>query len=164
MKKDKSGEAPGELFWLRVRVEAAGYERPPLLDAVRTNTIGATQAQTQRDEVLGGSSGRPDQIFPLAFTPVLNGTLRLEVDEGQGFQPWTQVADFFASTADDSHFVLNRTTGEVRFGDGEHGRIPVGSIDNPDGNIVARLYRYGGGTKRTAPPRPPPHLPTGPAA
>ncbi len=150
MKKDKIGEAPGELFWLRVRVEAAGYERPPLLDAVRTNTIGATQAQTQRDEVLGGSSGRPDQIFPLAFTPVLNGTLRLEVDEGQGFQPWTQVADFFASTADDSHFVLNRTTGEVRFGDGEHGRIPVGSIDNPDGNIVARLYRYGGGKKGNA--------------
>jgi predicted phage baseplate assembly protein len=60
------------------------------------------------------------------------------------------VADFFASTADDSHFVLNRTTGEVRFGDGEHGRIPVGSIDNPDGNIVARLYRYGGGKKGNA--------------
>jgi predicted phage baseplate assembly protein len=150
IKKDKMGEAPEELFWLRVRVAAAGYERPPLLDAVRTNTIGVTQAQTQRDEVLGGSSGRPDQIFTLAFTPVLDGTLRLEVDEGQGFQPWMQVADFFASTAEDSHFVLNRTTGEVRFGDGEHGRIPVGNIENPDGNIVARLYRYGGGKKGNA--------------
>lgn len=150
MKKDKMGEAPEELFWLRVRVESAGYERPPLLDAVRTNTIGATQAQTQRDEVLGGSSGQPDQIFQLAFTPVLAGTLRLEVDEGQGFQPWMQVTDFFASTAEDSHFVLNRTTGEVRFGDGEHGRIPVGNIEIPDGNIVARFYRYGGGKKGNA--------------
>jgi predicted phage baseplate assembly protein len=150
MKKDKMGEAPEDLFWLRVRVESAGYELPPLLDAVRTNTIGATQAQTQRDEVLGGSSGQPDQIFQLAFRPVLAGTLRLEVDEGQGFQPWMQVTDFFASTAEDSHFVLNRTTGEVRFGDGEHGRIPVGNIENPDGNIVARLYRYGGGKKGNA--------------
>ena len=150
MKKDKMFEAPEEFFWMRVRVARAGYERPPLLDAVRTNTIGATQAQTQRDEVLGGSSGRPNQIFQLAFTPVLNGTLQLEVDEGQEFQPWTQVADFFASTDEDSHFALNRTTGEVRFGDGKHGRIPVGNVDNPDGNIVARVYRYGGGKKGNA--------------
>lgn len=147
IKTDKMGDAPENLFWMRVRIDRPGYERPPLLDAVRTNTIGATQAQTQRDEVLGGSSGRPDQIFQLAFTPVLDGTLRLEVDEGETFQPWTQVTDFFASTADDTHFVLNRTTGEVRFGNGEHGRIPVGNLDNPDGNIVARIYRYGGGKK-----------------
>jgi predicted phage baseplate assembly protein len=145
IKKDKMGDAPEELFWIRVRVARAGYERAPLLDAVRTNTVGATQAQTQRDEVLGGSSARPDQVFRLAFTPVLDSTLRLEVDEGGGFQPWRQVADFFASTDQDIHFVLNRTTGEVRFGDGEHGRIPVANVDNPDGNIVARVYRYGGG-------------------
>jgi hypothetical protein len=152
MEKDKMGGAPEELFWMRARIALAGYERPPLLDAVRTNTIGATQAQTQRDEVLGGSSGRPDQIFNLAFTPVLDGTLRLEVDEGQGFKPWTRVADFFASTPADAHFVLNRTAGEVRFGGGEHGRIPVGNLDDPDGNIVARIYRYGGGKNGNAGP------------
>jgi predicted phage baseplate assembly protein len=143
-------DAPEELFWMRVRIDRAGYERAPQLDAVRPNTIGVTQAQTQRDEVVGGSTGRPDQTFRLAFTPVLKGTLHLEVDEGQGFEPWVEVEDFFASKRDDTHFVLNRTTGEIRFGDGEHGRIPVANVDNPDGNIVARLYRYGGGKKGNA--------------
>jgi predicted phage baseplate assembly protein len=147
IKKDKIGDAPEDLFWIRVRVEKAGYERPPILDAVRLNTIAVTQAQTQRDEVLGGSSGRPDQTFRVAFAPVLEGTLQLEVDEGQDFQKWQEVADFFASKSSDPHFVLNRTTGEVRFGDGEHGRIPVGNVANPDGNIVARNYRFGGGKK-----------------
>src|SRR5207249_247385 len=145
MQKDKMGDVPEELFWIRVRVATPGYERPPQLESVRINTIGATQAQTQRDEVLGGSSGWPRQSFQLAFKPVLDKTLRLEVDEGEGFQDWTQVDDFFSSKPDDTHFVLNRTTGEVRFGDGEHGRIPVANIDNPDTSIVAREYRYGGG-------------------
>jgi len=55
------------------------------------------------------------------------------------------VSDFFDSGPDDPHFLLNRTTGEVRFGDGEHGRIPVANPANPNANIVAREYRYGGG-------------------
>ena len=147
IKKSKMGGAPDDLFWIRLRVKNAGYERPPILDAVRLNTIAATQAQTQRDEVLGGSSGRPDQTVHLAFTPVLDGTLQLEVDEGPGFEQWEEVGDFFASNSNDPHFVLNRTTGDVRFGDGEHGRIPVGNAANVDSNIVARTYRYGGGKK-----------------
>jgi predicted phage baseplate assembly protein len=154
IQKDKMGEATDNLFWIRVRIERPGYERAPLLDAVRINTVSATQAQTQRDEVLGGSSGRPNQVFQLAFKPVLADSLRLEIDEGQGFRPWNKVSDFFASTADDNHFVLNRTTGEVQFGDGQHSRIPIANLDNPDSSIVARVYRYGGGkTGNIAPGR-----------
>jgi predicted phage baseplate assembly protein len=147
LKKGKKGAAPEDLFWIRVRVARAGYERAPELDAVRTNTIGVTQAQTQRDEILGGSNGRPDQTLQLAFRPVLKGTLRLEVQEGLEFEPWIELEDFFASTDKDKVFVLNRTTGEIRFGNGKHGRIPVANPDNPDANIVARKYRYGGGKK-----------------
>lgn len=150
MKTDNTfGDPLESLFWLRVRVARAGYERAPLLDSVRTNTIGATQAQTQRDEIVGGSNGRPDQVLRLAFKPVLKGTLRLEVQEGLEFEPWIEVEDFFASTGQDKHFVLNRTTGDIVFGNGEHGRIPVANPDNPDANIVAREYRYGGGKKGT---------------
>ena len=46
----------------------------------------------------------------------------------------------------DRHYVLNRTTGEVRFGDGRNGAIPIANVANPGANVVARRYRYGGGT------------------
>jgi len=74
----------------------------------------------------------------------LAGTMVLEVDEGEGFVPWTEVPDPFGSDPDDTHYMLNRSTGEVRFGDGIRGRIPVANLANPQ-NIRATTYRVGGG-------------------
>lgn len=144
-KRDTISPAPESLFWLRVRVVTASYEHVPYLDAVVPNVVGITQAQTQRDEVLGGTTGRPNQTFKLAFAPVLAESLVLEIDEGDGFRRWTEVRDFFGSGPDQAQYAVNRTTGEVRFGSGEAGRIPVGNIQNPDSNVVAREYRHGGG-------------------
>ena len=106
------------LYWIRARIERSQYERPPKLLAIRTNTIAVRQAETVRDEVLGGSNGRRDQVFRLASAPVLRDTLRLEIDEGSGPEIWTRVDDFFGSGPADLHYMLNRTTGEIRFGDG----------------------------------------------
>jgi predicted phage baseplate assembly protein len=103
--------------------------------------------ETVRDEVLGGSTGRPNQAFRLTNVPVLAGSLQLEVDQGSGPEIWTQVDDFLASSGRDEHYVLNRTTGEIRFGDGRNGAIPIANVNNPGANVVARTYRYGGGTK-----------------
>lgn len=133
------------LYWLRARLNKTSYENPPLLQAVRTNTVPATQAETASDEVLGGSDGEPNQVFTLANTPVIAGSLRLEVDEGDGFEAWTEVADFFSSNPTDKVYRLNRTTGDVLFHDGVNGAIPAINVDNLDGNIVAREYRFGGG-------------------
>ena len=47
--------------------------------------------------------------------------------------------------------MLNRTTGEIRFGDGFHGAIPVANPANPGANVVAAEYRYGGGTHGNVP-------------
>lgn len=49
--------------WLRFRLAADG--KPPLarLRGIHPNTVWASQAQTLRDEVLGSSSGEPDQAF-----------------------------------------------------------------------------------------------------
>jgi predicted phage baseplate assembly protein len=47
---------------------------------------------------------------------------------------------------------LNRATGVVRFGDGLHGRIPVANPRLPTGNVVARRYRHGGGTRGNVAP------------
>ena len=114
------------LYWIRGRVERSQYERPPKLLAIRTNTVAARQAETLRDEVLGGSNGRRDQVFRLANAPVLRDTLRLEIDEGNGYAVWTRVDDFFGSSPTDQHYALNRTTGEVRFGDGVQRQHPGG--------------------------------------
>lgn len=145
MVKAKIGEIEDAHFWIRARLAGGSFDAAPSLLAVRTNTIGVTQAETIREEVLGGSDGSPNQTFQLADAPVLAGTLRLEVHEGEDFEPWTRVDDFFGSGPDDPHYVLNRTTGEIEFGDGENGRIPVANVKFPTSSVVAREYRVGGG-------------------
>lgn len=151
-----------EVFWLRARVAAGGYERAPQVDAVLLNTVTATQAVTVRDEILGGSTGQPRMRFQLAETPVVepevpervvrsDGTVvevrgvRLEIDEGDGFEVWQQVGDFGSSGPDDPHFTCDHTTGEIVTGDGDNGRIPLVNEQLLRSNVVARSYRVGGG-------------------
>jgi predicted phage baseplate assembly protein len=133
-------------YWIRARLDQSNYQLPPRLLAVRTNTASATQAQTIAFEILGGSNGRPDQVFTTSSKPILDGTMVLDVDEGEGFVTWTLVPDFFGSGPDDMHYVLDRSTGEVRFGDGKQGRIPVASVGDPQ-NVRATSYRVGGGQR-----------------
>jgi predicted phage baseplate assembly protein len=147
IKPDRIGAEPAPHAWIRARVERAQYERPPSLRAVRTNTVTALQAETVSDEVVGGSDGGRDQVFALSRTPVLARSLALEVDEGSGFLAWQEVDDLAGAGADDPVYVLNRTSGELRFGDGVNGRIPTANPANAGGNIVARSYRVGGGTQ-----------------
>jgi predicted phage baseplate assembly protein len=138
---------PASLYWIRARVEKSQYERTPPILAIRTNTMRLTQMETVRDEVLGGSNGRREQVFRVANTPVLADSLMLEIDQGSGFEPWAEVDDFFGAGPDDNVYALNRSTGEIRFGDGFHGAIPVANVANPGANVLAREYRYGGGTQ-----------------
>ena len=162
------GNVPDNLFWIRARVDSASYEMPPQLSAIRTNTISATQAITFTDEVLGTSNGLPNQSFQVANTPVMvldtpvqvanpDGTkvsvtsLRLEIDEGQGFMVWQEVEDFFSSGPNDRVFTLDRNTGVITTGTGEHGRIPVINQLNSAPNVIARSYRAGGGNQGNVP-------------
>lgn len=147
MRKAVVGAVAEPRYWIRARLAGGSYEGAPRVSSVRTNTVAVVQAETITDEVLGGSDGRPNQVFKLANAPVLAGTLRLEIDEGDGYQPWTRVDDFFGAKPDDTVYVLDRTSGEVRFGDGVSGAIPVGNVSNPAANVVAREYRTGGGKR-----------------
>ena len=148
MQREKFAESE-ELYWIRARLERGIGEKLPKLLTIKTNTVEAIQAETVRDEVLGGSDGRPNQTFRLANRPVLHDTLVLEVDQGEiepdAEKQWTRVDDFFGSKPNDQHYVLNRTTGEIHCGDGRNGAIPVGNVENPGANVVAREYRFGGG-------------------
>ncbi len=146
MLRSPMGKIASPHYWIRARLTERAYQNAPTLFAIRTNTVSAVQAETIDGEILGGSNGRPEQVLRLANMPVLDGTLTLVVDEGDGEQVWQEVADFFASGPDDTHYAPNRTTGEIRFGDGRQGRIPVAN-PNRRANIIARQYRFGGGLR-----------------
>jgi len=145
MARKAFGSNPESLYWIRARINGGRYEKTPSLLAIRTNTVGVTQAITVRDEVLGTSSGRPDQVFTLADKPVLSGSLQLEINEGEGPEMWTEVQDFFGRGPLEKIYALNRSTGEIRFGNGEEGAIPLANLNDPGANIIARIYRWGGG-------------------
>jgi hypothetical protein len=63
----------------------------------------------------------------------------LALDSGNGFEAWEEVAGFESSGPDDRHFVLDRDSGRVSFGDGTSGRRP------PAGACFRLVYRTGGG-------------------
>ena len=143
------GKIPDPRFWLRARLASGTYAagRSPQIDFVRFNVAPAINLSTIREDVLGESEGVPDQFFLLRRKPVSPGTLELVVEiADQKPEQWTQVEDLLASGPDSPHFVLNANKGEVRFGDGRKGRIPPASAV-----IVARQYRFGGGTAGNVP-------------
>lgn len=140
-------------FWMRYRIDqilGGGFETVPRVEDVLLNTIGATNAVTITDELLGASHGTPNQKFKLANTPVLLDRFDLQVNEGEGFASWQIVRDFASSKRNDLHFMLAPGTGEVTFGDGEHGKIPGRLTESTDPehdlpNIKVAIYRWGGG-------------------
>jgi len=140
------GKVTDKRHWIRARVDRSGYESAPQLLAIRTNTVMATQADTIEFETVGGSDGQLDQVLTLGSTPVIAGSLELQVDEGSGFETWQEQPDFFGSGPDDKHYVLNRSTGEIRFGNGIQARVPVANPRTP-ANFRARQYRIGGGVR-----------------
>ncbi len=135
-------------MWLRARLSVSQYERAPQLLVVRTNTVAVEQAETIRDEVLGGSDGSRNQTFQLGNKPVVAGSLKLEIEQSsQGYDLWTEVDDLSGAGPQDFVYVLDRSTGTIRTGDGVHGDIPVAYVANPAANVVARVYRTGGGKR-----------------
>ncbi len=164
------GDTP--LRWLRLRIVFGQYAKSPSLSFIKLNMAQAIAARTIRNEILehvtaitnvaqrfGNTRMRVNQ------TPVLAGSLILEVDEG-GFdlgptlgelpeetdgavdqgatskaKRWQEVDDLSQFGPDDRVYLLDRASGEVTFGDGINGQsVPVGFR-----NVRAVSYRVGGG-------------------
>ena len=126
------------------------------------NAVWASAAETLTRELLGSSQGEPNLTVFLARPPVLRDTLELRVREPLGDEErqqlraddenrvlsnveglrgdwvlWKQVPDPGDEAADARVYALDEGTGEVRFGDGQHGMIPPIGLDS----IVAFTYR-----------------------
>ncbi|MET0458931.1 MAG: putative baseplate assembly protein [Ilumatobacteraceae bacterium] len=147
-------------YWMRARVlepepGQPTYRTSPQIRQIRVDSIGGSVTSEHSSaaprEVLGTSTGKPDQVFQTRNTPVLTRMPgeTVTVADGDVMTEWTEVPDFMESGPDDRHFVWNSTTGEIRFGplirypDGtsrQHGGTPrEGSL------IAATAYRFGGG-------------------
>ena len=164
------------LYWFRILDRSDGDDWSPALRGVLQNTTSATHGVTLENEVVGSSRGAPGQVFHALRTPILEGEILQvreadaapwepgwsgqeasadevesgEIGTGAGaavWRRWHAVSDLLGSRQDDHHYVLDRQTGEVRFGDGRRGRIPPAGR----GNIRLRRYRIGGGAHGNKP-------------
>jgi len=170
-------EFGAERHWLRLRRRAGLYTFEPRLRRVLLNTAMASQAVTFRDEVLGSSDASEGQRFRTTQAPVLSGQqlevreaeppdaeewAKHACEEGHDalapaadpvagpgavWVRWHEVTDFYASGPRDRHYVLDRLTGVVSFGDGVSGRVPP----HGSGNVRLSLYRTGGGAAGNRP-------------
>ncbi len=74
-------------------------------------------------EFYGFGSGLPGQSLALQNSPVANGIVKLWTITKGIAEEWIQKPDFDASGRSDAHFTVNATTSEIKFGDGERGRV-----------------------------------------
>lgn len=134
------------LFWLRAfrRQDEQAFDRVLWVGA---NATGVVQVKRAQPEFLGTGTAQAEQTLRLVHSPVVAGTLVLEVEEADGWTPWTEVDGFHASTDADRHYMVDLEAGVVRFGNGTQGMAPqIGQ------RIRAREYRHGGGVAGNVPP------------
>lgn len=155
----------GELFgntrtWLRLTPKSAAQWTPSIRGAY-LNAVYAAAKETLTREPVGSADGSPNLTVRLARPPVLRDTLELRVREPLGEEErealiaidanlvvsdpegltgdwvlWREVLDPDDAGPSDRVYALDDETGEIRFGDGIHGRIPPIGVDS----IVAFGY------------------------
>jgi hypothetical protein len=136
--------------WVRLALPAprSATDPSPSLRALTFNAVSATNATTITNELVGRGDGRPGQVYQLANTNVLAGTMSLAVQESadptQPLVTWTEIDSLDRAGPDDRVFELDAEAGQIIFGDGRNGRIPP-LVRAPSGAVVALRYRFGGG-------------------
>lgn len=142
------------ITWVRVRSSAAVRAR---LLWVGINSTFVAQRARVSNELLPAGTGAPDQVVRLARTPVLPGSVRLIVTTNETRQ-WSELDDLLSAGPEvptlDARvppgarsvtntlvevFALDPESGELRFGDGTHGKRP------PAGATLRADYDYGVG-------------------
>jgi predicted phage baseplate assembly protein len=132
--------------WLRARRPVGSRDSIHLVRWVGVNVVPLVQSETASPELLGSGTGDPGQMYRLTRPSVLPQTTQLEVEEVDGWHPWTEVDSFSASGALDLHYTVDYQSGVVTFGSGARGRIPqLGQ------RIRVVSYQVGGGVAGNVP-------------
>lgn len=156
--------------WVRVRLAQGQYRIVPEVDRIYMNTVKASNRVTVTDELLGSSTGEANQVFRLPRSPILEGQQivvteynltiedeeEIKAEEGddavekildesgkivEARVRWHEVNRFDFSDSSSRHYLIDRASGDIRFGDGKRGMIPPRSRNN----IRCNFYQYGGG-------------------
>ncbi|WP_298439051.1 putative baseplate assembly protein [Geobacter sp.] len=163
-------------YWVRARATANDPSGTGRVAGIFLNTIPAVQGTSVAGEILGSGSGEPGQTLRFSRTPVLPGqqvlvrepatlsereravlegeegsdAIREEINpvtgESETWVRWHEVPNFLRSDSRSRHYLLDRVTGTVTFGDGTRGAIP------PRGtNSISATCRTGGGAAGNVP-------------
>lgn len=90
---------------------------------------GLNPGELSLEFVRGGvGTGFPLEPLKLSGPAILRDSVHVYTHTGSTWQEWTWRANLDASTRVDFHFALDTTTGFLRFGDGEHGRVPEAGV------------------------------------
>jgi hypothetical protein len=147
------GKEERPLHWLRCRLVSGHYAagQAPDIELLRYNTVPAVSLSSVTDEVAGQSNGRTEQVVRLRHRSVhVEGMVVRTVPPPGGSalpeETWTVVRDLAESGPDDRHVTVDVRSGELRFGDGQHGQVPFAGFD------VVVSYRHGGTRLANVPP------------
>jgi predicted phage baseplate assembly protein len=133
-------DGPPVLFWLRA-FPRAGTPEIGRLRWVGANAADVEQVAQAPPEVLGRGHGLSHQELGLVNTPVVPGSVQVEVQEdGTAWVPWEIVETLAASGPGDRHLLLDPGAGRLRCGDSVRGRVLP-----PGATVRALTYRHGGG-------------------
>lgn len=108
-------------------------------------TVDVVHGIAVTQEILGSSTGAPNQKFRLNYYPVIEDSIRIYVGNSVSYTTWTCVDSFMDSIPSDTHYMIQYTglgETEIVFGDGVFGIIPPLGINN-----IISSYRAGGGTE-----------------
>jgi predicted phage baseplate assembly protein len=149
--------------WIRARVTEPvdgqpRYSASPQIRSLTAFTIGGTvpavNAELITDEIVGDAEGVPGSRFALRGRPVVpsDDPMTVEIsDDAEGWQTWTQVANFATSGPDDRHFTLDAMAGEITFGPavrlGDGALRRYGAVPDKGARIRVPAYRTGGGRR-----------------
>ena len=143
---------------LSIPHEMKNIPAAPKVQSIHTNTTWAIQTSSLLDEVLGLSTGSPNEQFFFSQSPVLSETIWVreryvndeqtlsendssivKINKKEQWVKWMNVSNLLDSHESSRHYMVDRIRGKIQFGDGVNGKIP------PTKSEIKDTYQTGGG-------------------
>ncbi len=161
-------ECKTDFKFFNIEFSSESYQKySPKVRGFYLNSVWAVQSKTIHDELLGSGNGEINQNFKLVNAPVISETVWINefttlsekdrekllaepnrvkpIQDSKGnitefWVRWTRVNDFLDSESKDRHYTIDRTDGDISFGNGKRGMVPPIGSDN-----IKATYSIGGG-------------------
>lgn len=166
-----------DCYWIRATKKITNPLSEVEISGIYLNTVDSIQTETYINEVLGSGTGKAGQKFKTGHKPIICGErvwvrepeiplkddpnpsrfsdednqVAIEANPASGEKEiwvmWREKANFISSDPKSRHYVIDKITGEISFGDGLHGmmvpcapnnvRITYSITQGENGNVDA---------------------------